>query len=75
MYIIPAVVFLASFFIGLFIFLKPDSAIEFQRRFYEKINWKIEPISMAREVRNTKVMGVFLISLTMGMAILYFFLK
>ncbi|MDD5253071.1 MAG: hypothetical protein WC416_03610 [Candidatus Omnitrophota bacterium] len=42
-------------------FFKPGAVIEFQRKFYEKINWRIEPISMPREVRNTKLMGLFLI--------------
>jgi len=52
-------------FIGLFFFLKPSLAIEIQRRFYEKINWKIEPISMSKEIRNTKIMGLFLINLAL----------
>ncbi|MFH1281622.1 MAG: hypothetical protein ABIH91_02770 [Candidatus Omnitrophota bacterium] len=47
--------------IGLFVFFKPELAIEIQRKFYEKINWRIEPISMPKEIRNTKIMGMFLI--------------
>ena len=50
-----------SFAIGLFVFFRPAAAIEFQRLFYEKINWRIEPISMAKEIRNTKIMGLFLV--------------
>jgi hypothetical protein len=46
--------------IGLFVFFKPELTIEIQRRFYEKINWRIEPISMPKEIRNTKTMGIFL---------------
>lgn len=46
---------------GAFIFLKPALTIEIQRRFYEKINWRIEPISMSKELRNTQIMGAFLI--------------
>jgi hypothetical protein len=42
-------------------FLKPDLAIEMQRKFYATINWRIEPISMQKELRNTKIMGIFLI--------------
>jgi hypothetical protein len=52
---------LSSLIIGLFIFLKPALAIEIQKKFYAKINWHIEPISMQKEVRNTKIMGLFLI--------------
>ena len=48
---------------GLFIFFKPDLAIEIQKRFYAKINWRIEPISMPKELRNTRIMGIFLLAL------------
>lgn len=47
--------------IGIFIVFQPALAIETQRRFYEKINWKIEPISMQKEIRNTRIMGIILI--------------
>ncbi len=47
--------------VGLLMFLKPKVVIEFQRKFYAKINWRIEPISMPKEIRNTKLMGLFLI--------------
>ncbi len=55
---------LASIIIGLFLVINPAAAIEVQRRFYEKINWRIEPISMQKELRNTKIMGIFLIILS-----------
>jgi len=38
-------------------------AIEIQKRFYARINWRIEPISMQKELRNTKIMGIFLFAL------------
>ena len=60
--------------IGLLSFLKPSLVIELQRRFYEKINWRIEPISMEKEIRNTEIMGVSLIVLTV-LAIVYFFIS
>ncbi|MFA4988542.1 MAG: hypothetical protein WC572_02945 [Candidatus Omnitrophota bacterium] len=47
---------------GLAMFLHPSLCIELQRRFYAKINWRIEPISMAKEIRNTRLMGLALIS-------------
>jgi hypothetical protein len=53
--------FLLCIAAGLFLFLKPDRAIDIQKRFYEKINWRIEPISMEKEVRNTRIMGLFLV--------------
>ncbi len=46
---------------GVFLVLRPARTIEMQKRFYEKINWRVEPISMTKELRNTRLMGVFLI--------------
>jgi len=63
-----------SILIGFFLFLKPVSAIEIQKKFYEKINWRIEPISMQKEIRNTKIMGLFLIAITL-LIITYLILK
>lgn len=51
------------FAIGVFIFLKPASAIKLQIKFYEKINWRIEPVNMRKEVRNTRLMGLFMMIL------------
>ncbi|MFA4992939.1 MAG: hypothetical protein WC571_03120 [Candidatus Omnitrophota bacterium] len=51
-------------------FLKPAAVMEFQRRFYERINWRIEPISMPKEIRNTKFMGLFLV-LVSSLIIIY----
>ena len=49
-----------SLFVGAFFYLKPLWAIEIQKKFYEMINWRIEPISLEKEIRNTKIMGLFL---------------
>lgn len=54
-------IFIISLVIGVFMIINPAQAIEMQRRFYARINWKIEPISMKKEVRNTRIMGCFLI--------------
>ena len=51
--------------IGVFLFFKPGTTIDLQKRFYEKINWRIEPISMEKEIRNTKIMGLFLVGVTL----------
>ncbi|OGX14956.1 MAG: hypothetical protein A2166_03700 [Omnitrophica WOR_2 bacterium RBG_13_41_10] len=51
--------------IGLFVFSKPSLTIDIQKKFYEKINWRIEPISMPKEIRNTKIMGIFLFAVTL----------
>ena len=63
-----------SLLLGLFIFSKPSLAIEIQRRFYAKINWKIEPISMHKEIRNTRIMGLFLVAVAL-LTIIYILIK
>ncbi|PIP20591.1 MAG: hypothetical protein COX40_03910 [Candidatus Omnitrophica bacterium CG23_combo_of_CG06-09_8_20_14_all_40_11] len=50
--------------VGAFMVIKPSLSIEIQRRFYCLINWKIEPISLSKEIRNTRAMGWFLIILS-----------
>jgi hypothetical protein len=52
-----------SILLGLSIGLNPKRAIELQRRFYLLINWRIEPVSMPKEIRNTRAMGLFLVFL------------
>jgi uncharacterized paraquat-inducible protein A len=51
---------------GIMLFVRPVLVIELQQRFYEKINWRMEPISMQKEIRNTRLMGVFLIGVTVA---------
>jgi len=51
--------------VGLFLFFKPVLSIEIQKKFYEKINWRIEPISLKKEIRNTKIMGIFLVFISL----------
>jgi len=58
---ILTVISLSNIIIGLFLFFRPALAIELQKKFYAKINWRIEPISLKKEIRNTKIMGLFLI--------------
>ena len=70
---IPILSSIIGLFIGLFVFLKPKITIELQRRFYEKINWRIEPISMQKEIRNTKIMGLFLTTIVL-LTIIYIFI-
>mgnify|MGYP003395723982 CR=1 FL=1 len=55
---------------GIFIATNPVSAMEMQRKFYEKINWKIEPISISKEIRNTRIMGWFLVAILLAILIL-----
>ena len=65
---------IVSLLLGILLLKKPEFAIEIQRRFYAKINWKIEPISMEKEIRNTKIMGLFLVGISVA-AIIYIMQK
>jgi hypothetical protein len=62
--LIPALLLVCplSIILGLFLFFNPAAAIETQRKIYEKINWRIEPMSMQKELKNTRVMGLALIA-------------
>ena len=52
---------LVSLFVGVFLAAKPQQAMKIQIKFYEKINWRVEPISIDKEIRNTRAMGVLLL--------------
>ncbi|MBU4252856.1 MAG: hypothetical protein KKC39_01710 [Candidatus Omnitrophica bacterium] len=59
----PILISVIGIIVGLFVFFKPELTIEIQKKFYERINWRIEPISMQKEIRNNKIMGIFLVVL------------
>ncbi|MDD5595872.1 MAG: hypothetical protein PHY94_06495 [Candidatus Omnitrophica bacterium] len=75
MIFIQIFVILLSAILGLFVFFNPRKVIAMQIHFYEKINWKMEPISMDKEIRNTRIMGSFLILLGLFVAIYLVFLQ
>ncbi len=54
-------IFLASIALGLLLILRPAQAIELQKQFYFKINWRMEPVNMALEIRNTRMMGFMMV--------------
>ncbi len=62
--------------VGLAMFFKTASLIEMQIKFYAKINWHMKPISMPKEIKNTKFMGLVLVTFCL-LAIIYvkFFLR
>ena len=43
---------------GALIAWKPKKTIDTQIAIYRKINWKMEPVSMKKEMRNTQIMGL-----------------
>jgi len=69
----PILISVIGIIVGLFVFFKSELTIEIQKKFYERINWRLEPISMQKEIRNTKIMGMFLVILAI-VAIVYSFI-
>jgi hypothetical protein len=57
--ILDVLAFIFCLFLGSLLFLRPAQAIEMQRRLYLAINWKVEPVSMEKELRMTRYMGIF----------------
>jgi len=56
---------------GYFVTRNPEKVIDIQTKFYRRINWRMEPISMPKEIRNTKWMGLFLILFSLISCIFY----
>ncbi len=52
MIVVIAIVF------GALIAWKPKKTIDIQIALYRPFNWKLEPISMEKEIRNTRIMGL-----------------
>ncbi len=60
--------------VGGYVYTSPQDAILLQKKFYALINWRMEPISMSKEIRNTRLMGLFLIIFTL-MSCIYYWLR
>lgn len=69
---LPLIFLVIAFPVGLTLILNPNLAIELQKRFYAGINWRIEPISLKKELRNTRIMGVLIIILSLSAVIIAF---
>ena len=72
-FVLALAISVVSVLFGIFIYRAPLKAFDIQKRFYRLINWSIEPISLQKEVRNTKLMGVFLICFVIGVWIYVLF--
>jgi hypothetical protein len=46
---------------GLWVFFNTEPILKVQTKLYEKTNWLMVPISMLREIRNTRIMALILI--------------
>jgi hypothetical protein len=60
-FLIAVPVYVFCLLLGFLLFLRPAQALEIQRRFYFSINWRVEPVSVERELRMTRLMGIFMI--------------
>ena len=46
---------------GALVAWKPKKTIDIQIALYRPFNWELEPISMEKEIRNTRIMGMTLL--------------
>ena len=70
-----ALIFLAAVALGLLLILRPAWAIELQRLVYLKIHWRMEPVNMALEIRNTRIMGCMLMGIVIALVVYVFINK
>lgn len=70
-YAAAAVIIVLTCVFGALLAMLPASAIRFQQRFYEKINWRMEPVSWEKELRNTRRMGRAMLALALALGIFY----
>lgn len=48
---------------GVLVAWKPKKIIDMQTALYRPFNWRLEPISMEKEIKNTRLMGLVLLIL------------
>lgn len=53
---------------GIWVFFNTEPILKVQSKFYEKTNWLMVPISMLKEVRNTRIMAAILIIISIASA-------
>ena len=73
----PKFVFLGlgclGFALGIFSVIRPNQSIGLYQWIMERFNWKVAPIDLPREVRNTRVLGVALIAVSLAVFFRVFF--
>ena len=67
---ISIMLIIVGIIVGVLMFFYPVSVMRMQVKFYEMINWRIEPISLQKEFKRTKYSGLYLVVLCL-FAILY----
>lgn len=59
---------------GALVAWKPKKTIDIQTALYRPFNWKLEPISMEKEIKNTRIMGLTVLILG-TLSLIYILLK
>ncbi len=62
-YCIQLTIVTIAIVLGALIAWKPKKTIDMQIAIYRFFNWKLEPISMEREIKNTRIMGLVVLIL------------
>lgn len=57
-FFLQLVIIVIAILFGALVAWKPKKTIDIQIALYRPLNWKIEPISMKKEIRNTRLMGL-----------------
>ena len=57
-YCIQLTIVVIAIVFGALVAWKPKKTIDIQIALYRPFNWKLEPISMEKEIRNTRIMGL-----------------
>ena len=74
MYCVRLTIAVIAVIFGALLAWKPRKTIDIQIALYRPFNWKIEPISMEKEVKNTRIMGLIaLVAGIIGLVCLYLF--
>jgi len=58
LYCIHLAVSITVIVLGALVAWKPGETINAQIAIYRVFNWRLEPISMEKEIRNTRIMGI-----------------
>ncbi len=64
---------LVALALGFGLITAPQRAIDIQTKFYALINWRMEPISLEKEIRNTRLMGTAVIMCAFLSSIYFWF--
>lgn len=60
-----------GYLLGAVCLIMPDSMIRLQNVVYQKLNWKAKPIDYKKEVKNTRVMALVLLVITITVTYLF----